>query len=387
MIKIDLIALGPIAFFLLFGLDPIFYYLSSVSGLYIPIGSIGLLLAALLSISLITTKTPFSVKTYTILLVGTLTLVVVLVYHAEYGKLLDIYFWFRAFLFFCAGYYLAAFLDSSQRSMRTRVLFLYACVSIFVLTFYSLGEFNYLRIADGVAITTIILLAMCKEKFALLVSVVTAFLLYLIDSRAALIMFIGVVLMHFSSSRNRLLMFPVLTGAIGLAYLYLRHMYLNVQNIHNHRLVRLIFERDVDTSLSVRHELTANAVEVMTQYPLLGKYAYYRVHGIEGGYAHNGMSFVAELGLVGGFLLALLLVPQVLLLIRFLFSKAKTQSVCLKATAMVALFSIIGIVFAKGYVWSIFYYSAGMSVFVLMKGSDITRRCGGHGRAKRSCSF
>lgn len=355
------------AFLLIFFFDALLYSNSGYFGFSLPVGFVGVVLSFLLIPFYILQKgVGASIRLFFLLL---LPLPIILIFLTGHGELADLYFWCRALAIFIMGYYsmnILLHVDVAKRKNIYVYLLLFSCI-IFIFI-KGTGE-NYLRISDGLTIFSFYIISLVKSRMAFFVlSTITAVALFYIGSRFGLLAYMLSVLLLFYvrlNFRSQIFLLVLSIPALFSVYYFLLYQYSLVTNIHNNRLLRLIFERENDTSLQVRNTLLNDAIEVFENNILLGEYKYYLNNGSGGGYSHNFFSFWAELGILGVFISLSLFI----LIFNTLYISYKKIGIAPQYYSfpfLVTSLALMGFLFSKGYVWSLLYFSCGLSLSFLL---------------------
>lgn len=361
-IKVKKSQIAFFAFLFVFMLDSISYGLLSYFSIQIPIGMVGILLSFVLVFFFIFKKGSFLYGRLGVSIL--LFFPIVLAYVSGRGSAEDIYFWFRALAIFSAGFYFLFFISQVSKNNLNINLYIFLLVFACMLFIFNKqqGE-NYLRVSDGIVLFSLFVLSLLKDKFVyLFVVAFTCVSLYFIGSRFGLISYsFAVFLLFFLRFSIRKRFFVTVFSLIPAAVLYqwMLYEYVRIDNIHSNRLLRLFFESENDTSLQGRDLLLQKALEVFKNNYFLGDYKYYLDGGGTGGYAHNFISYWAELGVVG------ILISFIFLYfaIKSLFVSYRKNNYNNQLYSFVFLTSIVlilGMLFAKSYMWTTSYFLSGL---------------------------
>lgn len=369
MKRIKFLPLAGFASFLcVFTLDSLSYSLEVYSGIYFPIGFLGILIGILLSSFFLFYERLSSALEviYKGLLLSAFVAVELLVLNSDMATWMDVYEWVRDLGFVASGYYMCCYIIEGGALGRVRwVLPSLAFVTSLGLMVRSNDvDINYLRVADGVGLTYLLSLAILRKVNAWTIAIflVGALQLFLIGSRAGVILYVISAAAAFARIKPKLVILVVMPLILAGSYFYLQNEYLTATNINEHRLARLAFDSSEDTSLNARSDMQSNAIDVMQKHPFLGDYKYYRRQGDEGAYAHNFISFPAELGMAGWWILFVLLLPQIVGLIKL--GRNLTNRHMLVDLLPFFIYSLVGIAAAKAYVWSFFYFATGLGCYL-----------------------
>ena len=364
--KFNLSELGFFAFALFFSFDAFFYPFSVLIDVNIPVGFFGVVLGFLLFLFLL--KSCFLRKVKFPAFISLIPIVFFLIYQSDFSVKSDYYIWLRVLSIFSVGYFFSLWVFRGGLELNSSVfIFLFYLIFCFLCLVLSKVEgFNYLRVSDAFALTSILIAVMFKDSYLknLLIFLIGGVVLYYIGSRGGLaLFFISFVFMAFrANSYSKYYLVFSFSFFIFIGYLYFFYKYTSISDINNNRFLRIVFETQNDTSLIAREALQEHAIDVIKGNFYLGKYAYYRDFGQDGSYAHNFLSFIAELGVVGLLLFFFLSWPQLMVIRHSIFSSRKNLNVI--AISTICFYSMVGIFFAKSYVWPVFYFAAGAGFFV-----------------------
>ncbi len=154
-----------------------------------------------------------------------------------------------------------------------------------------------------------------------------------------------------------LLSIPIAGVGVAFAYTY----FLALENVHQHRLLRLFFSSSLDTSLAARLPLNAQAWSVFKENPVLGDYQYYAATGSQGGYAHNFLSLWSELGMLG-VAISVVMIGTALRAVGRCRRRVDEAKIGFAFVTAVAL--VLGMLFAKSYHWTVMYFVFGVLLAV-----------------------
>lgn len=363
--RISLSTLGFIIFLLILPMDALATLLERAYGFNIPLGMIGIMIA-FFSAPLMVNEKGFALKLLLVFFLLFLALVIPVSVSSESG-LGDYYFWARAAALFYAGFFFGYWIWRGPAQVSFLFICLLFLLLLFVSHFFSLQDMNYLRLSNGALILSFLLLSVVRSKYLfLIVCLISLVTLYNFESRFSLIAFsLSVFFLLFLQLRSwlKLLYLFFVTIISFLLYWVGYYLTLDVNNIHNYRLLRLIYASDQDTSLNARSNLLSDATDVFLNNPLLGSYRYYADSGV-GDYAHNFMSFWSELGLFGIIFSSMVLAVSLLTL--KLVTKLKLDSFG-KFLILINTCLILGVVFAKSYHWQMIYYFSGINIFYISR--------------------
>lgn len=138
--------------------------------------------------------------------------------------------------------------------------------------------------------------------------------LYVNSARSEFVaLLFAIPIIEFYFARQKLLFIFVLAS---LAALFTVNFDLVLQRLPDSRILELL-NLSQSTSASIRHHLTAHALQTISSYPIFGDYASYP----PGYYSHNILSAWVDLGIFGFlYLIAIVMLPAIPLLMREYFS-------------------------------------------------------------------
>ena len=193
--------------------------------------------------------------------------------------------------------------NSENISLRFHIFLFLLC--LFSATLFDYSEGNYLYYSDSLVIYSFFILALLgnKNRFsflsALLVFILTSTCLYFVNSRSAILFFVASFVAYFFTvhglKKSLLIMPPIFLSVFSFIF------YINstLDNYDGHRLLRLIFDRDTDTSLGAREVVNQFGKDTFYNNWFTGDFGLYRGIFGDGLYAHNYYSFLAEFGIIG----------------------------------------------------------------------------------------
>lgn len=372
IIKPNLSNLVIIIFFLTYPLDLLFYGATSRGFTSIPVGFLGNILITsfivLIPFLLCSRKnwSLFSISKLNWILISVVFLFFILIISrvslSDNFIAFDLYFWWINFTKFILGIFFAKIISDDRIQIYKLSLTFILYFSAFLFSFPALEDYNYLRSGDSLLILSLLLLVITKKfYFVFSIFILSLITFYMVDSRAALFLFlVGSSLIFIKRYPFKYIIPIVIIGFISLSYI-LYQLYANVSNINNNRLVRIIFERENDTSFLSREFLHDKAIEVFLKNVWLGDYAYYRQGDNAGYYSHDYWSFLSEFGILGVLIIVGIFIIAILNLI--LINKKKDNLSQLAFSLSIIL--IVGITFAKSYSWGLLYFIIGFLIFRL----------------------
>lgn len=357
--------LGCMAFLMLFPLDVVMQIVENSVGVSIPVGMLGIFLAAFLSIVVF-----FEAGlALTALLINFLFFVLfgILVLTSKYGDFLGFYTFLRAFFVFCVGYYFGAFLVFEERTRFYRIFIALFFVLCLLVVFGSVKGLNYLRLADGFSLLAFLILARFKSQvYIFSIGLVSIIVLYVMGARFSLLGFLlsASVLIWIRSSQVRRFFYPVVALIVGALVYYVGYFYfLSQEVIRENRFVRLVYASDDDGSFTERMSQFLLAKDAILSNVYFGEYKYYEAEGLVGAYAHNLVSYWAEFG-VFGFLYSLGLVFFSTFIL-FLRTKID-RSWSFDFVVVVNVYFLSGLLLAKSYHWLVIYFIIGVNLFFII---------------------
>lgn len=361
-LRISAQSFAMIGFMLLYPLDIVTLAVESATGLWLPSGSLGIAIGLVLLPWLMRGRG----RVLAWRLGSTLLLLTPILLAASSGRFewSDVYHWARAAALFSLGYFFIKWLGEHPRGAPAIKLAMLACGALCLFMPRQLAEAaggNYLRVADAMMLIAFATLATCRSLgLYWTVAGISVLCLLFVDSRFSIVA-TCIAVASLGLLRNRpparmalvLLSIPIMSVGGLLVYMY----FLAINNIHEHRLLRLFLSPDLDTSLAVRLTLNAQAWSVFEENPILGDYHYYTAPVAQGGYAHNFLSLWAELGIVGVAISAVMIGTALRTMGRYRLrlSEANIGFAFLTAVALV-----LGMLFAKSFHWTVMYFAFGV---------------------------
>lgn len=355
--------IGYYIFLIMFPLDTIFSALSKFLEFEFPVGMFGILLS-FISIPLVIKKSRRELK-YILLYLLFIISIILIVSFSPRVVWLDYYFWVRSLAFFTAGYLLFDWISKSLYSISNDLQFLIFLVAIIssLPLFWNFDDFNYLRLSTAFLLSVFLLISFVKSRWIMsFLFILFLVPLYHYESRFSFLAFFIIIPIVFLLEVRFAL--GIILSVLALFFVWIIYgfgyvLFIQLDSVHADRFLRLIYATDQDTSLISRNELSLYAYEIFIDNPVFGVYKYYRDFGSEGAYAHNIVSFWAELGIIG-------VIYSFFLIVVCLFSAFKAVKV-LRYNYFVARFvlyasllALLGVLFAKSYDWSVLYFSFGL---------------------------
>jgi hypothetical protein len=355
---------GLLLFLLLYPLDTIFHAAGATIGYNIPVGMVGIIIA-FISIPLIFFERNKALL-FNLIFFCISFLVIFFVFLSERSGLQDYYFWIRTIALFTAGYLFFFWLRNyrPKRYFDKNLVLLSLLLIIMIAVPFTLAtdDLNYLRLSTGFLFSALLYYSFIdsnKTKVALLPFVLYA--MFLFESRFSIMAFVLLFMLvsYLETRKLYKLIIVILFLLFAFIFYWLGYYYFNsLENIHSNRLLRLIYATNQDTSLSSRSELLHNAYAVFLNNPFWGDYKYYRDLGQEGAYSHNFISFWAELGIVGIIYTLMIFILSIITAIKAKKLLPSNPPVA-RFVLYISILLVLGIVFAKSYVWSVIYYALG----------------------------
>ncbi len=270
---------------------------------------------------------------------------------------------YSAFVKFIAIFFLSICLNFNSTIVKKIATFSLVLLSFILISLPSGALYNsYIEIAGGVdlfqlnyqasAVVIIILLTYTlnnKDDWVrYLIYASAGYSILVLGARFELISFaIIIITVEWLRSRIKILFitsfFLMLTvGGVMLSYGSFEHRALGLLNI------------SADESFIQRQELTASAIGVILDNPILGSYASYD----PGGYAHNALSAWVDFGFFGfSLFVCLLTIP----FLRILFHPKRLASgVGYEQALSSIVITIFSVIFAKDYTYTMIPFSIGI---------------------------
>lgn len=360
--------LACLIFFLIYVFDVWSYVVGGYYGLSVPVGFLGILMSFLLLMLLLIEKRGGMAK---YVFVISLWAPILAAYGSGRFAYADVYFWMRASALFAFGYYFFGFIKNVGFGffglMALRLFFLGSGA---LLLFFFVGDArsgraedasNYLRVADALMLSSFLLVVYSESKMSAIIQFCfSCVFLYFAGSRFGLVVFFlstGLLFFLVWGVKTKFLMVFLAPFAIFVGYHFASSLFEGLSSVHDNRFLRLLFSSDQDTSLLGRSMMMNRAVEVFSDNYFWGDYRYYSDQGVEGHYAHNFMSFWAEMGILG-IVLTLMIFYVGIKSISASWKYLRDSEVH-KLTFLIAITLLLGIVLAKSYYWNVMYFLVG----------------------------
>lgn len=305
-------------------------------------------------------------------------------FNSDFGDQWSIlFYYFRAAFFFVIFFITGYFIQASSINKRALlVLLLLMALLTFLRTdfnTYSLqfdGVFNaeligtYLYLGDAFAITSLFLLSILKDRsLAFFIIIISAAVLFVVNSRASFYIYIFVVILGLAMSRQ----FVLFAACVIPAAAFL------VQILHGGIIGSAFMNRMTeywvtgkDTSLDARLDIQRVGYEHIREHPILGSLGgQIREFGDTGNYIHNIFSYWEEFGLINFVVLLIVLFCVWLWLIKAFLRYPETINKNLPFV-LIFLFSFTELVFVRSFVSPYIWLSFGMFLRIIdgeLKGS------------------
>lgn len=280
---------------------------------------------------------------------------------SEYYNYLDLINFLRFLGYFSVG---CLFFDVIKKNEFNKIFYIILfsiCVSFTF--FFDFSQGNYLYYADSIVALSFLIISIFKDNklICLLVFLATIISLYFINSRSSIIFFFIsfiIVFFYINGFKKTFIIISPLLISISSFLVYLNN---NLDNYQGHRLLRLIFDRESDTSLSARLIVNEFGKETFLKNSFTGDFGAYRPIYGDGLYAHNFYSFLAEFGIIG-LIFLFYIIAIFLFSIYFIFNNRlsiRRENVFL---LMCLIYSMLGLFLSKSYVWLFLYFTIGLAV-------------------------
>ncbi|MEX1192555.1 MAG: hypothetical protein WEA99_11320 [Brumimicrobium sp.] len=381
-IHIDTGLFAFFAFTLIYPMDAIFYIGSFIMP-SISVGFIGFALSIFFIPFFIFEKRPpkfyymFSIYIVLAIVLGMLVVI------GENFIDVDLWAYFRLFFIsYIIGYFLSDFFSNSIQKYKSTInvftIILLIGVSIFVI-FHLFSakifiEANYLRFSESIALTGFVLLVLNDKLFhKVVIAVVIIVILFFAESRFSLFSFVlSSCFYFFLTSRKIFIYFLILFLAIISIVLIV-----DSEIITSSRYFRLIFHPSQDTSLNARKELLEKGLDVVSNKPYIGVFAYYREF-CSGCYVHNVLSYWIEFGIAG--IIFILTVVWVIIMgffnsVKNILDKSTKQKYGYELFVLFSIYILIGVFFSKHWDYTSFFILIGAAFYMfkhrlLLKGKN-----------------
>ncbi|WP_180161122.1 O-antigen ligase [Acinetobacter sp. YH12064] len=358
LLKIKKESLGFLFFLMIYPLDFISYMISSNWGLEIPIGFVGSLISIFIFLFFyffISSKRNLIIYIFVCVFA---VFMGYLMWISNNANLLDYFYLLKISGAFCCGILFFSFLRKTD-AKKIKNIILFFWILMFLLIFnFDLGE-NYLRLSDAFALVCLLYISMLdKIKYQVLFLILSVMGLYFLESRAGLLLFLLSVVPLIFLKNNFLKFSLVLSPIVLLAYYYILRLNESILNYNDNRFLRLIFSTDSDTSLNERKYLNEMGWETFLSNKFVGDFGYYKYSLGEGSYAHNYISFLAEFGVLGLFILVAFLIFCLISLFKLYTSKTIFYFDYIVLSFI--LFGLFGVLFAKSFYWLYFFFCFGV---------------------------
>ncbi|ENW85221.1 hypothetical protein F906_02748 [Acinetobacter pseudolwoffii] len=269
--------------------------------------------------------------------------------------------------YFFAGYSFFKYLLLRERINKLIILFIYVVCLISAFNF-DYNEGNYLYYSEGVVVFSFFIISIISKNSlsSYLCSILIFFLslisLYYINSRSAIFFFsLSFLIFSFLFYGFRRSLF-LITPLFSLVIAYLFYLNSTLDNYSENRLLRLLFDRDSDTSLSAREVVNQFGKETFVKNWFTGDFGIYRGVFGEGLYAHNFYSFLAEFGIIGILFLAYVIFIYFKAFLYIFKSNYQRFEIFL---LLCLIYTFLGILLSKSYVWLFLYFTVGITVSYL----------------------
>ncbi len=350
-----------IPFFCVFILDSISYLTGFHFGLSIPIGFFGYVTGVVLFFK------NFKIESGFILFYFWLFVFLIwynfVVFFSVTSELSDLFYSVKVLGYIGVGGALALYVKKVKKNSHVfNSLLLAAMVFTTYLSteVFSVGveDFNYLRVADAVALSGYFLLSRIESKlFNHVFFVAISIALFILGSRFSFFTFLSVYM---------LVVFTVGYNFRGraISILLLAIVVVNIAPLAEHwesggRIINLLLSPTDDSSFSARKTLNDVGENVIATHFFTGDFGYYRVEGNAGGYIHNFQSYTADFGVVGLLFSFVIFFYLVKLLYNYVIEKDTVSSFL---PLCFILYALIGFLFAKSWNYYALFFCLGFAI-------------------------
>ena len=219
------------------------------------------------------------------------------------------------------------------------------------------AEAIYLKIGEGYAILAIlgIYVSRSKKYLPAIISLLSIPILFFINSRASLFIYIMVLMFPFFTLSNWY-RYSLIFSFVVVCFLILS--YVNIDFILDSRVLRLIFNTEEDTSLQLRNDFMDRELLHLWKNWFWGDYSNYILREGEGGSIHNYLAFWAQYGFMPFLCMCMLFVCFMVFNIRQ-WLKYHSQYIF---NIMLFSFALIAAWTAKSYSYQLIWVVLGMSL-------------------------
>lgn len=217
-------------------------------------------------------------------------------------------------------------------------------------------KFNYLLISDGYVVLSLLTLSvnvMRNNIFTTLLPLFSIVVLFVINSRSALFIFILTFALCYLPKMNFKSKISFLIITLIIVIYLLRTI--DLDTILDTRVFRLILNTEQDTSLMARTEILETEIDYLWNNWLFGDYDGYMERGGEGAYIHNYLSFWEQYGLVPFVCFCILSAISIKVCINLRFCRSEEG---IWAIAIL-FYALSGCLTSKAYVYSTIWFSFG----------------------------
>lgn len=214
----------------------------------------------------------------------------------------------------------------------------------------------YLAMGEGYAILSMLALYVCRLKkwMPAIITIASIPILYFINSRASLFLYIMVTFFSFVALGKKYRHILVLLLIVSVFAVL---SYVNIDLLLDSRVLRLIIHTSEDTSLQARNLYMSDELSHLWGNWFLGDYSNYLIREGPGGYIHNFLSFWAQYGFIPFLGMCILFIWAIV----FNISQWTKHKLNYMFMIMLFVFSLTATLFAKSYYYQLIWVSLGMT--------------------------
>lgn len=225
----------------------------------------------------------------------------------------------------------------------------------------------YLEMGKGYATLSMLALYVTKKRrfLSLLITLVSIMVLFFINSRASL--YIYILTLIFPMIYYQYYRLAIVVGCVLLFFLL--PFFVDMDMLMNSRVLRLILHLDQDTSLHARNLFMQQELSALWEHWFWGDYFGYYKRWSLGGYIHNYLSFWAQYGLIPFIMICFLIFYSLKVHIRYFFKykeKVMFQN-------MVFLYALVLIIGASAYMNTEIWFVLGLTLRMIIDEKSISQ--------------
>lgn len=292
----------------------------------------------------------------------------------------DYYLIFKYIIYFSAGLHIgySMFCYPFQKIFISTYLLVVITLIAFVdfkqfqFTLLETGDLQYFRISEPFILCSLGVLTFTRKFVSFLITfVISVILLFLINSRFALMGFFCISLL-IVSLRFKIKGFTITMACILLSIFYLLNsLYLNPDFFYSNRVFKLAFRTDDDNSLSLRKEFHDRGIDAISKNWFFGDFRGQVEDGSYGSYIHNILSYWRQYGIIPFLLLVFLITIALGNITKLIFYSNGGDNASILFSFSLLSYNILGLILSKSFFYCEIFTSLGVTLALIHHNNKI----------------